>query len=71
MGTKTPINFVYGPPGLRTLQSLPAKDIFLALNDDNDIVTWNSRSGSVLHYVNHQDLGKSLSQECIFGADYV
>lgn len=58
LGSNPPLKFIYGPPRLRELHALPIKDLYMALDGNNNIVTWNGETGVVYHYVNRQDFGK-------------
>lgn len=60
LGSSPPLNLIHGPPDLRQLHALPTKDLYLALDKNNNIVTWDGRTGVVLHYVDHQDVGENF-----------
>jgi len=57
---RPPVDFLRAPPCLKDIQSIPAQDVFIAWDTNNDIVTWNGRTGAVLHYLNNQDFERSF-----------
>lgn len=54
-----PVGFLRAPPHLKDLQALPAQDVYIAWDANSDIITWNGRTGTVLHFLNNQDFGKT------------
>lgn len=55
-----PVGFLRAPPCLKGLQNLPVQDVWIAWDANNNVVTWNGLTGTVLHFLDGQDFSKIL-----------